>query len=121
MEILDKIFGEQKNNSIVIYPPHEGGVVLQDVYQAEKIPGVSLWEFQGGNYFLLYKPNGRLEAYNPPDEIKLSPDKVFRSLHWDVAKRVFAHRRSLMDKINAGLSIALVGILGFILFLIISA
>lgn len=103
-------------NSIVIRKAEQGGISFEFV----KDPPGKPWLFGGRYVNLLKQVDGHLEEYEPPDEIICLPDKLYRGLHWEPARRLLAYKSTLFDKLNLGIGIALVGILAFIIFLIIS-
>lgn len=104
-------------NCLVIRPVKQGGVSYEYL---ENPPGQP-WIFRGRpTYCAIQNGGAELSAYDPPDEIQALPDKLFRGLHWEPTRRLLAYRPSLLDKVNMWLGVALVGILVFIIFLLIS-
>ena len=103
-----------KPNTIVLRPRDKGGYSFEHVLNAAG----PMWLYNGRFVYLYYANGGNsLESYEPPSEIKMLPDKLFRAFHWDPVKRLLAYKMSLLDKVNMGLGVAVVGILAFIIFL----
>lgn len=103
-------------NAIIFRSAAQGGIALEFV----KNPLGEIWFFRNKPVYLMTEINGVLAAYTPPEEIKCLPDKLFRALNWDCARLLLMRRDSLMEKVNLWLGVALVGILAFIIFLILS-
>ena len=103
-------------NCLVIRPVNQGGVS----YEYIKDPPGQPWIFRGRPTYCATQSNGALEAYDPPDEIISLPDKLYRGLHWEPARRLLAYRPTMLDKVNMWLGVALVGILVFIIFLLLN-
>ncbi len=107
---------KREPNTLVIRPAKRGGVSHEYVADPPGEP----WLFHGEYTYLCKQENGHLEEYNPDDTIICLPDKLYRALKWDSTRRLLAYRSTTLDKINAGLSVALIVILAFIIFLVIN-
>ncbi len=112
----DKTKSKHAPNTLVIRPAKQGGVSFEYVAN----PPGDTWLYRGNYCYLCRQQEDKLEAYVPSDEIGCLPDKLYRALKWDSTRRLLAYRNTLLDKVNMGLTVALVCILAFLIFLILN-
>lgn len=71
-------------------------------------------------YYMIRDKDGNLKPKTRPETIDTQPEKLYRALNWPEVPELFKLNPSLMDKLQTGATIALVGIMIFFIFLILS-
>jgi len=91
--------------------------------EAEPVGGFSYYKGQPVHLMVRTYKDGEavLNPYVRPDKMECLPEKLYRALHWDECKLLFSVKSTLLEKLQVGATIALVVILLFFAFLILSS
>ncbi len=107
-----------KDSALVLGDSPKRRIVVESIGETDDRP----WMFKGRMVKVVFPKNGDgsdgHRGYEPPDRIVMLPDKLYRALDWRQTRRLLAHRQTMLDKINAWVGVAAIGILAFIGFLI---
>jgi len=87
----------------------------------ENPPGEPL-RFAGTLVHLCEMRDGELCAIELPDVKALdAPDRVYRARYWPEVKQLFGTKHTFMEKLDRGLWLGALGILGFLVFLLVAS
>lgn len=90
-------------------------------------PVGTVWRFRGENVYVARIDGDQLVEFNPlahttnGNRPKYTPEDLFDAIHWHEVKVIYHIAPSVLNKLNTGLIIALVGILLFFIFLLFSS
>jgi hypothetical protein len=81
------------------------------------------WRYHGRIVYALAERGDKLMVFNPFEHAQpgYSPEDLFDAIDWQVVKTVYQVSKRTLEKLNAGLMLALVGILVFFIFLLFSS
>lgn len=71
-------------------------------------------------YYMIRDKDSTLKPRVRPEAIDTQPEKLYRALNWPEVQELFKLNPSLMDKLQTGATVALVGIMIFFIFLVLS-
>jgi len=127
--LLDRLFKQQNGQAeipmawLMVFDKHE--------FEVEQIPETDvprdtfMWQFEGKWVHLVERKNGELKPISLRDVLtakdNIPPSRLYRALRWKEAEIVFRIPDTLMEKLNVGLTVALLGILGFFIYLVFSS
>jgi hypothetical protein len=84
-------------------------------------PEGNLYGYKDLSVALMISHEGVLKPYVRLQDIDTLPEKLYRALHWMECKILFTVKMSTLEKLQAGATIALVAILLFFIYLIMSS
>ena len=126
LNAIKEWLGIASYNSIVVYPPEEGGIKKETI----KDPPGQPYRYKGKLVHLLVARNGtnnedeehewKYEAYEPltmAPRLGISPFKLGRARYCDAAMRLWRHKKHLYEKIAVWGLVAAIAIGGILLFL----
>lgn len=116
VEIKINRVSPKRANSIVIRNKEEGGIGFESVYPLIGYPERNY----EGKYFCLLQSSSAFSVYEPSDEIKMLPNKLFRALEPEAIKRLLEYRSKLLDKLNLGLFVIFMCVTGFLCWMMIA-
>jgi hypothetical protein len=101
-------------NTLVVDPVKGWG--LEYIEESEG----NLFRYGDRSVYFMSRVKGELKPINRPANIDTQPEKLYRALMWPEVKELFKLDTSLMEKLQIGATIALVAVMLFFVFLILS-
>lgn len=92
-----------------------------DVEYVKKPKGMQ-WSYGKQQVYLMLRHNGTMKPIELPKKIGVFPEKLYRALFWERETDIlFTLRNTLLEKLNTLLTVGLIGILLFFIYLIFSS
>lgn len=109
---------KQETPNAMIIRHEDDRLVMTDEY-VEHAPGKRFGTPEGEKH-LLVERNGHFEAWEPRGRMDQPPGELYQCRDWRGLRRVLSTKSTMLEKINVVLLIALIGVFGFITFLILA-